>query len=89
MRSVRGLDQQAVRIPEAPGHDDNEVDQRPDTEAAQRKQHQYTGAHLADVETMDSEGTQEETQKNRRYEAFVTYACIILAGSPVLSVCPG
>ena len=87
--SVRGFDIPPGGVLEASGHDDNEIDQRPDAEAAKGQQHQDACAHLADIEAVDSERTQKETLQNRGYETFITNGDVVHTGPPVLSFCPG
>src|SRR5262245_33668501 len=70
-RRLPGLDRSAVAIRELADGDQDEVDQRPDAEAAQRDELQDTGADLAHVEAMDAEEAEEEAQQDGRYEALL------------------
>jgi predicted Zn-dependent protease len=78
--SVRRLDDVPVAVSKAAGDDDDEVHQRPDAEATESQQLQYSGADLADVETVDAEGAEEKAQQDRRDESLV-------ANRPVIHKC--
>jgi hypothetical protein len=43
----------ALFVRESAAHDDDKIDERPNTDPAERNEHQYARADLTDVEPMD------------------------------------
>ena len=63
-------DRQSFGILEPAATDDDEVDERPEAEAAKREYHQYARADLADIKTMDAKRAEEKAQDGGRKAAF-------------------
>lgn len=60
----------ALLVGEGTDDDHDEVDQRPDAEAAEGDQLQDAGADLADVEAVRAEAAEKEAQQECRQDAF-------------------
>ena len=65
-------DGQPIAVLEVAGHDHDEVDQSPDSEAAESEQLQNARADLSHVEAVDPEGSQEKAEQDRRDESLRT-----------------
>ncbi len=64
-------DADAVVVLEAAGDDEDEIDERPNTKAADGKEHEDGGSGFADVEAMCAEDSDDETKESGGQDALV------------------
>lgn len=58
---------------ELTANDDDEVDDRPDAEAAGGDQHEKTGSNFSHIKTVDTKGAEKEAEKNGSNKTFRTF----------------
>lgn len=70
-RSSPQIDDVPVAVTEGTDDDHDKIDQRPNTEPAERQELQDAGADLAHIKTMHAKEAQEKTQQCGRQDALL------------------
>jgi hypothetical protein len=76
------VDASAVRITERADHDD-QIDEGPDAQAAERDEHQHAPTYLPDVEAMGTEDAEEEAQEQATSRDFDEVSDWLIQGFPL------
>jgi hypothetical protein len=80
-------DSVASLVGEGPDHDEDEVNEHPDSNAAKRQQLQYASTDFANVEPVDAKKSEEEAQQKGRKNSLLRETSRLLQSAAAWAGC--